>query len=42
MFKPVFNDVEKAISNIIDNKNFKELLSEHNRLKENAVLDFQI
>jgi len=42
VFKPVFNEVGKAISNIIDNKNFKELLSKYNSLKENAVLDFQI
>ena len=42
VFKPVFKDVEKAISNIIDNKNFKELLKEQKKLKENSVLDFQI
>ncbi len=42
VFKPVFHDVENAISKIIDNKNFKELLKEQKSLKENAVLDFQI
>jgi len=42
VFRPVFNEVEKEISNIIDNKNFKDLLEEHIRLKETAILDFQI
>ncbi len=42
VFKPVFKNVEKAISNIIDNKSFKELLQEQKNLKENSTLDFQI
>ncbi|MCF6248572.1 MAG: Rrf2 family transcriptional regulator [Desulfobacula sp.] len=42
VFKPVFHDVEKAILNIIGNKNFKELLQEQKSLRKNSVLDFQI
>ncbi|MBU0462723.1 MAG: Rrf2 family transcriptional regulator [Proteobacteria bacterium] len=42
VFKPVFCEVENAILNIIDNKNFKDLLIEEKRLKEKAVIDFQI
>jgi len=42
VFRPIFFDVEKAILNIIDKKNFKDLLEEENRLKANQVLDFQI
>lgn len=42
VFRPVFQDVEKAILQIIDNKNFKELLHDQQELKSNAVLDFQI
>ena len=42
VFRPVFQDVEHAISRIIDNKNFKDLLEEQKKIKENAVLDFQI
>ncbi len=42
VFRSVFSDVEKAISNIIDKKNFQEFLEEEDRLKANQVLDFQI
>ncbi len=42
VFKPVFRDVEKAILQIIDTKNFNDLLQDQKELKANAVLDFQI
>jgi len=42
VFRPVFNDVEKAISNIIDNIDFKELLKKEKKLKENRTLNFEI
>lgn len=42
VFRPVFLEVEKAILNIIDNKNFKDLLEEEDQLKAKRVLDFQI
>ncbi|NOX32670.1 MAG: Rrf2 family transcriptional regulator [Deltaproteobacteria bacterium] len=42
VFRPVFSEVEKAILNIIDNKNFKDLIEEENRLKANQAMDFQI
>ncbi len=42
VFRPVFLDVENAISQIIDNKNFKELLAEQKKMQANQVLNFQI
>lgn len=42
VFKPVFKDVEKAVSNIIGHKNFKDLLVEHKKALEGHVLNFQI
>ena len=42
VFKPVFKDVENAISSIIDNINFKDLHEEQKKIKRNTALDFQI
>ncbi len=42
VFRQVFNDVEKAISDIIDNIDFKELLIKEKKLKENRTLNFEI
>ncbi len=42
VFRPVFNDVEKAVSNIINKKNFKEMLKEEKNLKETAAFNYQI
>ena len=42
VFRPVFIEVERAITDIIDKKNFKELLEEEKILQENAALNYQI
>ena len=42
VFRGIFSDVKKAISTIIDSKNFKDLLLEQQRLREKNAIDFQI
>jgi Rrf2 family transcriptional regulator, cysteine metabolism repressor len=42
VFRGIFSDVKIAIANIIDSKNFKDLLREEQKLRQKNVLDFQI
>ncbi len=42
VFRPIFLDVEKSILNIINNKNFKDLMIEEDKIKSNQSMDFQI
>lgn len=42
VFAPIWVDVGDAITNIIDNINFKDLLKKYKAMKGKFVLDFQI
>lgn len=42
VLRPVFQEVEKAVSDIIDKKNFKELLKEEKKFKAKAAQNYQI